>query len=416
MNAVSRAILPLLALAACAAPGASSLRDEAVRAQVGGQMIAALGRQDHYFHDEASRVGFDRRLRRIAQESVDAESYYARVADALAELDEGHTSLVGSREVPFSNTIPPVAIVEAGGVPVVAGVAPGVEGGGLRPGDAILEVDGLPAEKALERRMAVTPGSTPHGRRARAVANLLAGSTHTPVRLSVRGVDGRRRACFPVRFLLDDGGIDRFRFGFLPQSVTAVRVNAATAYVALPDFDPERYEEMEDALRTLAGIPTLVLDLRGNPGGRIRTLQRIAGLFLEQQEELLLLADGSRREPLRAIPGPVRFRGSLRVLVDGRTGSAAELLAAALQDLGRGRVYGSPTAGSTRSRLSMGLPGGVVLHYAGRAEFLRRDGRPLEGLGVQPDVACEPSRDELAREVYGDPFQDPAVRVAAARN
>jgi carboxyl-terminal processing protease len=264
--------------------------------------------------------------------------------------------------------------------------------------------------------MAVTPGSTHHGRRARATANLLAGETQAPVRLSVRGVDGRRRDCFPVRFLLDDGGVDRFRFGFLPQSVTAVRVNAATAYIALPDFNPERHGEMEEAVRSLAGVPALVLDLRGNPGGRIRTLQRIAGIFVDQPVDLLLLAEGARREPLRAIAGPVHFRGSLRVLVDGRTGSAAELLAAALQDLGRARVYGSPTAGSTRSRLSLALPGGVVLHYAGRAEFLRRDGRPVEGQGVAPDVACEPSREELAREVYGDPFRDPAVRVAAARN
>jgi carboxyl-terminal processing protease len=309
-----------------------------------------------------------------------------------------------------------VAIVEADGLPVVAGAAPGVEAGGLRPGDVLLEVDGAPWEKALERRIAVTPGSTQHGRRARAIANLLAGPTRAPARVTVRGVDGRTRACFPLRFLLDDEGMDRFRFGFLPETVTAVRVNPATAYIALPDFNPERVQELEEALRGLGILPCLVLDLRGNPGGRIRTLQRIAGIFVDQPVDLLLLAEGARREPLRAIAGPVHFRGSLRVLVDGRTGSAAELLAAALQDLGRARVYGSPTAGSTRSRLSLALPGGVVLHYAGRAEFLRRDGRPVEGQGVAPDVACEPSREELAREVYGDPFRDPAVRVAAARN
>ncbi|MFI5404077.1 MAG: S41 family peptidase, partial [Planctomycetota bacterium] len=118
-------------------------------------------------------------------------------------------------------------------------------------------------------------------------------------------------------------------------------------------------------------------------------------------------------ETLRAIPGPVRYRGSLRVLVDGRTGSAAELLAAALEDLGRAKVYGSRTAGSARSRLTLALPGGVLLHYAGRAEFLRRDGGAVEGVGVVPDVPYEPARDELARGVYGDPFLDPLVRLAA---
>jgi carboxyl-terminal processing protease len=132
--------------------------------------------------------------------------------------------------------------------------------------------------------------------------------------------------------------------------------------------------------------------------------------------DLLLLADGERTEPLRAIPGPFQFRGSLRILVDGRTGSAAELLAAALQDVARATVYGSPTAGSARSRLTLSLPGGVMLHYAGRAEFLRRDGRPVEGAGVVPDVIYGPTRDQLARDAYGDPFLDPAVRLACARN
>jgi C-terminal processing protease CtpA/Prc len=102
--------------------------------------------------------------------------------------------------------------------------------------------------------------------------------------------------------------------------------------------------------------------------------------------------------------------------MDERTGSAAELLAAALHDLRRATLYGRPTAGSARSRLSSLLPGGVVLHYAGRAEFLRRDGRPIEGQGVAPDVFFRPSRADLAGGVYGDPERDPAVRLALGRD
>jgi hypothetical protein len=411
---VRSCLLPLLALGlACAGKGAASLRDATARAAVGDGVVATLDRQDHYFKSPGERRAFELRLRRIADESPDAESYYAAVADALAALDEGHTSLVSSAEVPFASTIPPVAIVEADGVPVVAGVAPGVEGGGLKPGDVVLEVEGVAGERVIERRIAVTAGSTEHGRRARAVANLLAGPTAEPARVKVRGIDGRTRDCFPLRFLLDDEGMDRFRFGFLQEGVTAVPLNPRTAYVALPDFSAERQHELEEAITAIGPTPFLVLDLRGNPGGRIRTLQRIAGLFLDRPEELLRLTEGSRSTVLRAIPGPVRFRGSLRILVDGRTGSAGELLAAALQDLDRAEVYGSRTAGSARSRLSHALPGGVLLHYAGRAEFLRRDGRPVEGIGVAPDVAYEPARDQLALGVYGDPFLDPLVRLAA---
>ncbi|HEX5138261.1 MAG TPA: S41 family peptidase [Planctomycetota bacterium] len=414
LGSVRNALVPaLLLVAACATDGAASLRDGSARAAVSEGVVATLDRQDHYFRSPADRRRFELALRRIATESEDASSYYAAMSDALASLDEGHTSLAGSAEVPFASTIPPVAIVDAEGACVIAGVAPGVEGGGLVPGDLVLSVEGVPGEEALRQRIAVTPGSTAHGKRARAVANLLAGPTREPARVRVLGMDGRERVCFPLRFLLDDEGMDRFRFGFLQESVSAVPVSATTAYVALPDFSPERLAELEDAVRAMGITRTVVLDLRGNPGGRIRTLQRIAGIFLDGPDDLLILTEGEHKEVLRAIPGEVRFRGRLRILVDGRTGSAAELLAAALKDLGRAKVYGTATAGSTRSRLSQSLPGGVRLHYAGRAEFRRRDGSPIEGIGVEPDVRFEHTREQLARGSYGDPFLDPLVRLAA---
>jgi C-terminal processing protease CtpA/Prc len=419
MSVAMRARLPLLlllVLAACGLHTAAALRQEDVRVELGGQLVATLDRQHHYFASEHERRAFELRLEGIAQRAEDAVSYYRGVSDALAELEEGHTGLVGSAQVPFSSTIPPVALLEADGQVVVAGVAPGIEGGGLRPGDVVLEVDGRSAAALLEERLPVTAGSTPHARRARAIANLLAGPTRKPAAVRVRGADGRVRLCYPLRFLLDDEGMDRFRFGFLPHAVRAQQLSAGAGYVSFPDFQPERRREFEDAVEALRGLPLLIVDLRGNPGGRIRTLQHVAGLFVDDRVELLRLRDDGAEEPLRAAPGGLLYRGELRILVDERTGSAAELLAAALKDLGRATLYGRPTAGSARSRLSSLLPGGVVLHYAGRAEFLRRDGRPIEGVGVEPDIAYRPGRADLAGGAYGDPARDPAVRLALGQN
>ena len=407
-------LLPLLA--ACTLATASSLQDLDMRAKLSTRLCETLDSQDHYFATDGERAVFERRLLAIARSTVDAASYYQRLSDELATLDEGHTGLVASSEVPFSSTIPPVAILEVEGWAMVAGVAPGVEAGGLRAGDIILEIDGTRTPEALTERVRVTAGSTLHGRRARAAANLLAGPTDTPAAVKVRGPDGRERLCFPLRFLLDDEGEDRFRFGFVPSRVRAARVTATAGYVALPDFQPERREELEHSVNALSDVQTLVLDLRGNPGGRIRTLQRVAGVFLTGPENLLELREGTRRESVPAEIGTVRFRGELKILVDERTGSAAELLAAALQDLGRAQVYGRTTAGSTRSRRTSVLPGGVIFHYAGRAEFRRRDGTPVEGVGVTPDVIVLPSRADLARGAYGDPGRDPVVRYALGLN
>ncbi|MHC4973642.1 MAG: S41 family peptidase [Planctomycetota bacterium] len=406
----------LILLAGCGLHTAAALRQEDVRVELSGQLVATLDRQDHYFASERERTAFATRLESVAHRTEDAVSYYRGISDALAELQEGHTGLVGSAQVPFSNTIPPVALLEADGQTVVAGAAPGIENGGLRTGDVVLEIDGRPAASLLEERLAVTAGSTPHARRARAAANLLAGPTRQPAVVRVRGIDGRERRCFPLRFLLDDEGMDRFRFGFLPHAVRAQQLSARAGYISLPDFHPDRRRQFEDALEALRSLPILIVDLRGNPGGRIRTLQRVAGLFLDEPAELLRLLDDGVEESLQASPEPLRYRGEVRILVDERTGSAAELLAAALQDLSRATLYGRPTAGSARSRLSSLLPGGVVLHYAGRAEFKRRDGRPIEGVGVFPDVAYHPSRQDLAGDVYGDPQRDPAVRLALGQD
>ncbi|MHC4939612.1 MAG: S41 family peptidase [Planctomycetota bacterium] len=411
----SLALLLFLAIG-CRTVGPQALEDEEVRMELGRQVVATLDKQEHYFADPGTRAAFSSRLESIARVTHDAEGYYRELSSALATLNEGHTGLVGSATIPFSDTIPPVAIMEIPDGIVVAGVAPGVEAGLLRPGDLILSVGDEPVHEVLVRRVEETAGSTPHGRRARAVAHLLAGPTRTPAEVTVRDIDGNERVCFPLRFLLDDEGRYRQRFGFLPEQIRAQRADLATGYLALPDFEPGRAEEFFEALAPLRSLPILILDLRGNPGGRIQVLQRIAAAFFDEPTELLRMTQGARNETVSSTTAPFAYRGALRVLVDARTGSAAELLAAALQDTRGATVIGRTTAGSTRSRRTARLPGGVLFHYAGRAEFLRLDGRPVEGVGVRPDVNFRPTRESLAEGHFGDAPRDPAVQRALSLN
>jgi len=409
-----RAVVLAAVAAGCRLAPAAALQDPAVRGEVAGRLLSTLDAQRHYFPDSRRRDLFERRLQEVARTSRDAREFYDGLARALATLDEGHTGLSGSPEVPVGDAVPPVALLEVDGAPVVAGVAPGVEGGGLRPGDEILSIDGVSARDALEAQLARAAGSTPHGRRARGLANLLSGPMDRPARVAARGPDGRTRMAYPLRFLLDDEGHDRFRFGFLRGEVVATRLDLATAYVALPDFQEARVEAFARTLRGLGPCAALVLDLRGNPGGRIRAMQTVAGHFVEDARPLLRYREGGREDVVAATPASPRFRGRLAIVVDGRTGSAAELLAAALRDAGRARIYGTATAGSARTRHTALLPGGVEFHFAAEAEFFRLDGTPVEGVGVAPDVPVHVTRRELAEGVYGDPHRDPAVRAAAA--
>ena len=412
-----RSFVPiLLFVLGCRTVGPQALEQESVRLELGRQVVATLDRQDHYFASPSTRDRFTERLEAIARGTNDAPGYYRKLSDALATLNEGHTGLVGSATIPFSDTIPPVAILEVAEGVVVAGVAPGIESGGLRPGDLILSVGNRRVEEVLAERLDQTAGSTPHGRRARAVAHLLAGPTGEPARVRVRGIAGVERICFPLRFLLDDEGRYRQRFGFLPEEIRAQPADASTGYLSLPDFEPGRDEEFFDALAPLRHMPHLILDLRGNPGGRIQVLQRIAAVFFPEPTDLLRMAQRAHEETVTSTDAPFTYGGLVRVLVDARTGSAAELLAAALQDVRGAIVIGRATAGSTRSRRTARLPGGVLFHYAGRAEFLRLDGRPVEGVGVKPDVEFRPTRESLAEGHFSDAPRDPAVRRALSLN
>ena len=108
---LSLAVL-LLLIAACRTTEPQSLEDQSVRVELGKRVVSTLTNQEHYFANDAERAKFVERMESIASTTHDATGYYRALADALATLDEGHTGLVGSANVSFSDTIPPVALLE----------------------------------------------------------------------------------------------------------------------------------------------------------------------------------------------------------------------------------------------------------------------------------------------------------------
>ncbi len=119
-----------------------------------------------------------------------------------------------------------------------------------------------------------------------------------------------------------------------------------TCRVALVTRDAARLFRNEIAVRGSTGC--LVLDLRGCPGGDLEGAVDLAGCFLEPGSTVASFVDGDGDEELLATRGaPVELSGELRVLVDARTASAAEVLARALERAGgdRVRVEGGPTFG-----------------------------------------------------------------------
>jgi C-terminal processing protease CtpA/Prc len=184
-------------------------------------------------------------------------------------------------------------------------------------------------------------------------------------------------------------------------------------YWRLADFYPDlaSFAAQVDRLRD---AKKLILDLRGNPGGRIDALTMFAGLFAPPGTPVLSETGRGGVLERRTQRKEAAFTGPVVVLVDSRSASCAEMLAWFLQSRGA-RVLGDATDGKVRG-------GRIISHAAGEGEvkvlyavrvtvsdIVMPDGSRLERRGVRPDTAILPTPDDL--ESGADPV---LVKAAAA--
>lgn len=155
-------------------------------------------------------------------------------------------------------------------------------------------------------------------------------------------------------------------------------------------FDEGLGQWMGRQLHGLAPQTDVVLDLRGNPGGRLYEADAVLSCFLPMgQEWATRTVRSGRRVTLKteggcgALTEPAT--NPVAVLVDGHSRSAAELTPAALQEAGRALVVGERTAGAVLIAQSTQLPDGGRLTLS-RADFVTSGGVRLEKRGVEPDL------------------------------
>ena len=165
-------------------------------------------------------------------------------------------------------------------------------------------------------------------------------------------------------------------------------------YLRLGSFGIRTDELVERELRALldAGIDNLVVDLRDNPGGYLRTVINIASMFLENRQ--VVIQEVSKRQTLLHLVSGHGDRQSPSVLpitmvVDAGSASASEVLALALRDHGRATVVGSLTFGKNTGQIVLPLESrdGVLLGGA-RVTVFRWLGESAAG-GVRPDVELD---------------------------
>jgi C-terminal processing protease CtpA/Prc len=184
----------------------------------------------------------------------------------------------------------------------------------------------------------------------------------------------------------------------------------------MPEFELTD-EEVDRVLKLARKYSFLAVDLRGNPGGLIRTLQYIVGGVMDH--DVTIAKRTGRKPDLKPITAKSRhaaaFAGKLIVLIDSRSASAAELFARVVQLEHRGVVLGDHSSGSVMESLYYPWHQGVdTQFYYGasitEADLLMGDEKSLEHTGVIPDESILPSPEDL--EMGRDPVLSRAAKLA----
>lgn len=266
---------------------------------------------------------------------------------------------------------------------------------GIRPGDILAAVD----DQRTQDQDPLT------------IEALLSGAEGSIVSLSWRGRDGRTRDAQLTRAMIAPETVFAQRLA----DVLLVRItsfsNSTSAHLA---------QSVQEALAAPHPVEGIVLDLRDNRGGLLRQAVAAADAFLPAG----LVATTIGRDPdamniWRSTEGELAENVPLVVLVDGRTASAAEIMAAALADRGRAVVVGSETTGKGMVQAIDPLPDGGEL-FVTWSQTLAPLGWPIQSVGVMPQICTSLGHEATNRQLASlstgfQPMADAIRRSRAAR-
>lgn len=250
--------------------------------------------------------------------------------------------------------------------------------------------EGSPAEASgvqVGDQLVAVEGESVEGMTTAETSTRVRGETGTQVTISLR----REGVAEPVSLTLTRAQIsmDWVRTRVLDGNVGYLRIRTFPGPEALPLF-----RRAMDRL-SAANVSALIIDVRGNGGGSVTTGEEVASQFLPDGTPIYQQID--RRERGRtgvAWGGDWGRDVPIAVLTDGGSGSMSEILAAALQENGIARVFGTKTAGVVAGTTFHPLSDGSGLSVT----FLiikSGQGRVLNDVGLQPDEVVELDTEQL---------------------
>lgn len=169
----------------------------------------------------------------------------------------------------------------------------------------------------------------------------------------------------------------------------------------MPSFSLEP-PKVDEIIGKAKKAQALILDLRGNGGGRVDMLVRLIGNVVDRDVKV---ADEKRRKETKEIIAKTRgndaYTGKIVVLIDSGSASASEVFSRVIQLEKRGVVFGDRSAGAVMESKFFGRQLGLdtVIFFGASvtiADLIMKDGVSLEKTGVVPDVPLIPAAKDIA--------------------
>jgi len=228
-----------------------------------------------------------------------------------------------------------------------------------------------------------------------AINNIALGPLNPEQLVQVLSESRRNPALVHVR---KPGNSRPLQFTLTPQELQAPSVErafhleAGIGYLRVASFDEATARDMAAAIEKLGGakLRGLILDLRNNPGGSVGAALDAAAQFLKPGQ-VVLSARGRKMSGEEKVPASARpYTFKMSVLVNAKTGSAAEILSGALQDHDRAVIVGDATFGKGLVQNVMPLREGTALALT-TAFYYTPSGRsiqkPLAGMQLEQSTA-----------------------------
>jgi carboxyl-terminal processing protease len=166
----------------------------------------------------------------------------------------------------------------------------------------------------------------------------------------------------------------------IPAVAYAIMLDGKIGYIPLLQFNETAANELEGSVSRLTkeGARSIILDLRGNPGGILDQSLAVSNLFLKKGQEISSIrARNGETQAYAATEDPLAPSIPLIVLTDGRSASAAEIVAGALQDHDRALVIGTTSFGKGLVQSVFPLDGGYALKMT-TAKWYTPSGRSIQ--------------------------------------